>query len=79
MHMQNLVYFYQFVLKILSGNEILTIIKGYNSVVNLPKLTHNNPNLDLVIVNAYAKFDQIPSIPSEDIERKRNCDNNQGP
>ena len=42
------------------------------------KLTHNNPNLDQVKVNAYTKFDQIPSIPSQDIEWKRNFDNNQG-
>ena len=39
---------------------------------------HNNPNLDLVNVNAYAKFDQIPSIRSPDIEPKRNSDNNHG-
>ena len=70
MHMQNLVYFPQFILKILSGNEILTITKGHNSVVNLWNLTHNNPNLDLVKVNAYANFDHIPSILSEYIERK---------
>ena len=31
----------------------------------------NNPNLDLVSFNAYAKFGQIPSILSQDIERKR--------
>ena len=39
----------------------------------------NNPNLNLVKVNAYAEFDQIPSIYSQDIERKRYFDNNQGP
>ena len=39
----------------------------------------NNPNLDLDKLNAYAKFDQIPSIRSQDIERKRNFDNNPGP
>ena len=32
MCIQNLVRFYQFVLEILSGNEILTLIKGRNSV-----------------------------------------------
>ena len=79
MYMQNLVYFHRFVVKILSGNKILTIIKGPNSVVNLQKLTCNNPNLDLVRVNAYAKFDQNPSIRSQDIEWKQNFDNNQGP
>ena len=66
--------------KILSGNEILTINKGHNSVVNLRKLRRNNPNVKLVKVNAYAKFDQIPSIHSEDtrINRKRTFVNNQG-
>ena len=29
MHMQNLVKFHQFILKLLSGNEILTSIKGH--------------------------------------------------
>ena len=79
MHMQNLIKFCQFVYKILSGNEILTIIKGHNSIENVQKLMGNNPNLDLVKVNAYAKFDQIPSIRSQDIEQKRNFDDNQGP
>ena len=60
--MQNLIKFHGCVHKILSGNKILTITKGHNCVVNLQKLTHNNPNLDLVKVNAYAKFDQIPLI-----------------
>ena len=31
----------------------------------------NNPNLDLVKINAYAKFGLIPSIRSQDIEGKR--------
>ena len=39
----------------------------------------NNPDLDLVCINAYAKFGQIPSICSQEIERKRNSDINQGP
>ena len=37
-----------------------------------------NPNLELIKVNAYAKFDLIPSINS-DVEWKQNFDNNQGP
>ena len=79
MHMQNLGSFHQFVLKILSGKENLTIIKDHNSIVNKQKLTRNNPNLDLVKINAYAKFDQIPSICSQGIELKGNSDNHQGP
>ena len=51
---------------------------GHNSVVNLWELTRNKPNLDLVKVNAYPKFNQIPSILSQDIELKQNFDNNQG-
>ena len=70
MHMQNLIKFHRFVHKILSRNEILTIAKGHNLVINLWKLTRDNPNLDLVIVNVYAKFSLISSICSQDIERK---------
>ena len=36
------------------------------------KLMRNNPSLELVKVNAYAKFGHIPSIRSQDIERKCN-------
>ena len=32
------------------------MMKGHNSVVNLWRLPCNNPTLDLVKVNAYAKF-----------------------
>ena len=52
---------HQVVLKILSGNKILTSIKGHNSVINLQKVTLNNPNLDLVNMKGYAKFCPIPS------------------
>ena len=76
---QNLVGFCQFFLKILSGNEILTSIKGRNSVKILQKMTGNNPRLDLVNVDVHTKFGQILSIRSQDIERKRNSDVNQGP
>ena len=72
MCIQNLVKFCSLVLKILSGNEILTSIKGRNSVANLRNLTLYNPNLDTINVNVYAKFGQILSIGSQDIERKRN-------
>ena len=76
MHMQNLVKFRQLFLKILRRNKILTSIKGHNSVINLQKLTHNNPNLGLVNINASAKFGQIPSICYQDIEQKQNSDIN---
>ena len=79
MCIQNLVRFCKFTLKILSGNYILTSIKGRNSVKIMQKLTGNNPKLDLVNVDVHTKFGQILSIGSKDIERKRNSDVNQGP
>ena len=75
---QNLVGFCQIVLKIVSGNKILTSIKGRNSVKTLRKMTGNNPKLDLVNVVVHTKFGQILSNRSQDIERKRNSDVNQG-
>ena len=56
----------------MSGNEILTSIKGHNSVANMRKMTLYNPNLDLINVNVYTQFGKILSIGSQDIERKRN-------
>ena len=79
MCIQNLVKFCPLVLKILSGNEILTSIKGHNSVANLQRMTLYNPNLDLVNANVYTNFGQILFIHSQDIERKRNSDINKGP
>ena len=78
MCIQNLVRFYQFVLEILSGNEILTSFKGRNSVKILQEMTGNNPKLDFVDVDVHTKFGQILSIFSRNIERKRNSDVNQG-
>ena len=71
--MQTLIKFCRFIHKILSGNKILTIltiIKGHNRVAYLRKLTRNNPNVDLANVNANARFGIIPSIRSQDVERK---------
>ena len=79
MCIQNLVRFCQFVLKILSGNEILTSIKGHNSDKILRKMMGNNPKLDLVNVDVHTKFGRILSMRSQDIERKQNSDVNQGP
>ena len=79
MCIQNLVKFCPLVLKILSGNEILTSIKGHNSVANLRNLPLYNPNLDIINVNVYTKFGKIMSIGSQDIKLKRNSDINQGP
>ena len=68
MCIQNLVTFCQFVLKILSKNQILTSIKGRNSVANLRKTIINNTNIDLVNDDVYTKFGLILSIGSRDIE-----------
>ena len=80
MCIQNLVFFCQFVLKILSKNRILTSIKGSSSVANLQKKTKiYNTNIDLVNDNELTKFSLILSIRSQDIEQKPNSDVNQGP
>ena len=79
MCIQNLVGFCKFILKILSGNEILMLIKGCKSIKILQKMTGNNPKLNLVNVDVQTKFGPILSIRFQDIERKRNSDVNQGP
>ena len=78
MCIQNLVRFCLFILKILSGNEILMSIKGCNSVKILRKMTGNNPKLGLVDVYVHTKFGQILSIRSQAIEWKQNSNVNQG-
>ena len=76
---KRLVRFCQFILKILSGNEILTSIKGRYSLKIYRRITGNIPKLDIVNVDVHTKFGLILSICSQDIERKRNSDVNQGP
>ena len=78
MCIHNLVLFCQFVLKILSKNEILTSIKGRNYVANLRKTKIYNTNLDLVTDNVYTNFGLNRSIRFKDIEQKLNSDVNQG-
>ena len=56
MCIQNLVKFCPFVLKISRGNEILTSIKGHNSVANLRYLPLYNPNLVIINVNVYTNL-----------------------
>ena len=79
MCIQNLVTFCQFVLKILSKNQILTSIKGRNSVANLRKTIIYNTNIDLVNDDGYTQFGLILSIRSQDIELKPISNINQGP
>ena len=76
MSIQNLVLFCQLVLK---KTQILTSIKGRDSVTNLQKTKIYNTNVDLVNDNVYTKFGLNLSIRSQDIEQKPNSDVNQGP
>ena len=78
MHLQNFIKIHQSIHKILSMNEISTLIKGHNSVENEQKIVFNHPNLHLVSINAYTKFDWNSEINSQDINHKQNSDNNQG-
>ena len=78
MCIQNLVLFCQFVLKISSKNQILTSIKGRNSVADLRKTKIYNTNVELVNDNVYEKFGLNLFILSQDIEQKPNSDINQG-
>ena len=69
MCIQTLVSFCQFVLKILSKNQILTSIKGRNSVDNLRKTMIYNTKVDLVSDNVYTKFGLNGSICFQNIEQ----------
>ena len=70
MGIQNLVSFCQFILKILSKNQILTSIKHRNSVAILRKTATciYDTNVDLVDDDVYTKFGLILSIRSQGIE-----------
>ena len=76
MSIQNLVSFCQFVLKILSKNQILASINGRNSVANLRKTMTYNTNVYFVNGNVYTKFGLNGSIHFPDIEQKLNSDVN---
>ena len=84
MCIQNLVKFCPSVLKILSGNEILTSIKGHNSVANFQKMTLYNPNLDLKILSGNEILTSIKGRNSvanlhknDDLQyQRRSCQNN---
>ena len=67
--LQGLVSFCQFVLKILSQNQILTSIKGGNYVANLRKIMIFNTNVELVDDNVFTKFGLNRSIRFRDIEQ----------
>ena len=73
MHKHNFIKIHSLFLKILRKIEILTAIKGHNSVEKLGKISYVSH------YTAYTKFHQNPSICSQDIKRKQNFDINQGP
>ena len=63
-----------FFLKILSKNQILTLIKNGNSVANLQKIMIYYTNIDLVNDNVCTKFGLNRSIRFHDIKQKLNSD-----
>ena len=79
MHLQNFIKIHKLIHKILSIIENSASIKGHNSVEKEQKILLNHPNLHLVNINAYTKFDKNPQINSQDIEHKQNFDVDQGP
>ena len=74
MCIKNLVSICLFFLKLLSKNQILTLIKNGNSVANLQKIMIYDTNIDLVYDNVYTKFGPHRSIRFQDIEQKLNSD-----
>ena len=79
MCIQNLISICLFLLKILSKNQIRTLIKGSNSVANLRKTTIYDTNIYIVNDNVYTKIGLNPSIRFQDIEQKLNAVVYQGP
>ena len=78
MFIHNFVSICLFVLKILGKNQILTSIKGRNSVANLRKTMIYITNVDIVNDYVYAKVGLNRSICFQDIEQKLSSDVNQG-
>ena len=74
MCIQNLVSICLFFLKLLSKNQILTLIKNGNSVANFQKIMTYDTNIDLVNDNVYTKFGLNRSIRFQHIEQKLNSD-----
>ena len=68
MCLQNYVKFCPFILKIWNKNQMLTSIKGRNSIANLRKTKIYDTNIDLVNDDVYTKFGLILSLSSQDIE-----------
>ena len=67
------------IIKIESGNEFLTSIKGHNSGLNCQNLHIYNSKPLLPNINSYTKFEENRSKTAQDRERKRIFNVNQGP
>ena len=78
MRLQNFIKIHQLVHKVLSINEISNQSRAI-TVENERKILFNYPNLHLVNITAYTKFDRNPQLNSQDIEHKQNSDVDQGP
>ena len=79
MCIQNLVSICQFLLKILTKNQIRKLIKGSNSVANLRNTTIYDTDIDIVNDNVYTKVGLNRYIRFQYTEQKLNYDVNQGP
>ena len=79
MCIQNVVSICLFFHKILSKNQILTSIKGRNSVANLRKTMINDTNIDLVNDNVYKNLVLIGLFVLKILRKNLNSDVNQGP
>ena len=53
--------------------NVLRITKGNNSNRIGPYPFYSNTNVHLVAINVFAKFDEIPSLPGQDIKENLKC------
>ena len=51
----------------------LRITKGITLTELAPSTFYSNTNVHLVDINVFAKFDEIPSLPVQDIKEKPKC------
>ena len=64
--------------KDIEQKQILTSIKGYNSVTNKQNMEDSNPNIYLINIYTFTKVGKILSICPQDIAKKQNYVANQG-
>ena len=58
---------------IMHKQNALRITKGNKSTEHSPSLFYSNTNVHFVDINTFAKFDNIPSLPVQDIKEKPKC------